>query len=139
MDDEEGEKHPYLGATIMGVLAGKRWYYLCLLHSRYLCRKLRLPPSRLCFADKMAFALTPWWLYVPMAWLTSEIYEYQVAHGPETGNGGIENLWEWARRSQVYVRAWVEAHKDGAADTWTLDKSNRKDEEETDGSISEVP
>jgi hypothetical protein len=35
-----------------------------------------LPVSRLCLADKLAFAITPAWLYIPMARWTGELAEY---------------------------------------------------------------
>ena len=40
-----------------------------------------LPISRLCLADKLAFALTPAWLYLPMAGWTGELREYWPAAG----------------------------------------------------------
>ena len=37
-----------------------------------------LPISRLCLADKLAFALAPAWLYLPMAQWTGELDEYMM-------------------------------------------------------------
>lgn len=34
------------------------------------------PVSRLCLADKLAFAIMPAWLYIPMARWTGELAEY---------------------------------------------------------------
>lgn len=45
-------------------------------HSRYWSQRLGLPVSRLCLADKLAFAITPAWLYIPMARWTGELAEY---------------------------------------------------------------
>ena len=82
MDGPEGEMHPIPWARIMGWLfdwprltsadrchsdgefiyraRNKRWYNFSLLHSRYYAKKLGLPFSRLCVADKLAIALTSW-------------------------------------------------------------------------------
>jgi hypothetical protein len=76
MDGPEGESHPALGATIMRRLFEPAWGDLCLYHSRYYARAHGAHPSRLCFADKLACALTPSWLYLPMVSATGEIHEY---------------------------------------------------------------
>lgn len=88
MDGPEGERHPYLGAQIMAWLEWKLWKWRLkkritgkwsnevLFHSRYLARQFRSVPSDLCWADKLATALIPWWIYLPMTLLTGEIHEY---------------------------------------------------------------
>jgi hypothetical protein len=86
MDGPEGERHPYRGAQIMGALFGERWYRFTLLHSRYLAKTLGSQPSRLCVADKLAIALTPAWLYLPMVRATGEVREY-MAHAPHSSKG----------------------------------------------------
>ena len=58
MDGPSGERHVLLGARIMGWLFGPAWEDECLRHSRYWSRRMGLPISRLCLADKLAFALT---------------------------------------------------------------------------------
>lgn len=55
------------------VIWGNEVYY----HSRFLSKHYGVTPSRLCWADKLAAALTPWWLYVPMCRVTGEIQEYR--------------------------------------------------------------
>ena len=130
MDGDEGEQHPTFGARIMGVLFGQEWHDFTLLHSRYFAKKIGRQPSRLCIADKLAIALTPAWLYLPLARATGEVKEYmaQARHrvvGNEAVNdgelarllSGAEN--EWYAGVQAYMRRWVAAHKDGAVDTWT--------------------
>ena len=88
MDDEEGEKHPELGAKIAHwlfdhPLVGAPWpnttdyQDLCLLHSGHYARTLLREPSRLCWADKMSRFFEPWWLYLPRAWLSGELAEYR--------------------------------------------------------------
>lgn len=154
MDGTEGETHPELGARIMGCLfdspktSGQRWYEhkmgrevyprywhdFLLCHSRYYAKKLGKPFSRLCVADKLAFALTPRWLYLPMVHATGEIHEYlkMAAVAKDHANfktadyRGASKVWhaELCR----YMAAWVEQHKDGAVDTWTsTDRHARTD------------
>jgi len=67
-----------LGARIMGSLFGPAWEDECLRHSRYWSRRMGLPISRLCLADKLAFALTPAWLYLPMTKWTGSCVEYMM-------------------------------------------------------------
>lgn len=147
MDGAEGETHPQLGARIMsrlfdrrhvgfGHFAWGRWGLFCLCHSRYYAKTLGRQPSRLCIADKLAIALTPAWLYLPMVRATGEIHEY-MAHAKHRIIGN-ENVSEdekqrlisgsqqaWYSGVQDYCRRWAIAHKDGAVDTWTSDARKR--------------
>lgn len=130
MDGLEGELHPYLGARFMHWLFDSRndlarlatWYDLCLCHSRYLCKQLGKSPSRLCFADKLSFALTPRWLYLPMVTATGEINEYlskaQTADSNHWSPTGFDKR-RWHAQLCEYMTKWVDAHKSGAEDTWT--------------------
>ncbi len=157
MDGPEGEQHPLFGARVMSRLFD--WYELghgshaaydvhgtpllighwgrfALLHSRYFAKSLGLQPSRLCIADKLALALTPWWLYLPMARATGEVHEY-MAHATHRikGNEAVSDderrrllsgqQRDWYAGVQSYMRRWVEQHKDGTADTWTSDSRQR--------------
>ena len=133
MDGPEGEAHVELGARIMqrlfdrdrfgmGDAARYRWHDFSLLHSRYYAKRFGLPVSRLCYADKLSFALTPWWLYLPMVTATGEILEYlknaqkaDSLHWKPTGDD--KRLWH--RQLCEYMTKWVEEHKSGAVDTWT--------------------
>jgi hypothetical protein len=81
MDGAEGELHPALGGKLMRVF-GREWEIFTAAHSRYYARRLGVPPSRLCAADKLATALEPWWLYLPRAWLSGEL-RYYMETGPE--------------------------------------------------------
>jgi hypothetical protein len=76
MDGASGKEHVVLGARIMGWLFGRRWAQECYCHSRCWSRRMGLPVSRLCLADKLAFAMTPAWLYIPMTQWTGELAEY---------------------------------------------------------------
>ena len=81
MDDEDGEKHPELGANIALKLFGDSndcyYYYLCLLHSRHYARKFGSTPSPLCWADKASIAFEPRWFYLLRARLSGELKEYR--------------------------------------------------------------
>jgi hypothetical protein len=130
MDGKEGELHPFFGAGFVsffcdGSWPGRplgKWGMFCLLHSRYLAKSLGEQPSQLCFADKLSFALTPRWLYLPLVNATGEIREYlKNAQKADSGHwkptGYDQKLWH----AQLcdYMTRWVDEHKGGAADTWT--------------------
>ncbi len=147
MDGPEGEEHPQFGARIMGRLFDKdgfgigdaaryRWYDFCLLHSRYFAKREGRPFSRLCVADKLAIALTPRWMYLPMVNWTGEIHEYlkMAHHADMTGSGKFKaadyrgRQRDWHVELCRYMRSWVEVHKDGANDTWTSTDRHAKTE-----------
>jgi hypothetical protein len=133
MDGKEGESHPELGARIMSVF-GREWSDFCLLHSRYYAKAIDRPVSRLCHADKLVIVIEPSWIYIPRAWLSGELAEFiQVSrHRAETITGPGDKLspeeragllsgkpWQWHQAVKSYMRRWIEAHQDGAHDTWT--------------------
>lgn len=160
MDGPEGETHPMMGARVMSALfdwwafdktgvfvtqrgaldarpvADRRyrfgtWGRLALLHSRFYAKALGMPPSRLCAADKLAIALTPAWLYLPMARATGELAEYRRHHDEAKRGRGkyagdrftkptlASSDAGWYARVQDYCRRWAHEHKDGKPDTWT--------------------
>lgn len=160
MDGPEGETHPLLGARIMSRLFDRgfprkryvmdsyhcewmpaglefgRWGTFALLHSRYYAKTREQQPSRLCVADKLAIALTPAWLYLPLVRATGEIREY-MAHAQHriVGNERVSaeeraaltsgRERDWYRGVQEYCRRWAFAHRDDQHDTWTSDARNR--------------
>jgi hypothetical protein len=77
MDGREGERHPEFAAKIVGKLFGQEYHDLCLYHSRHYARKAGHMPSKLCWADKLCIKYNPWWLYIPLSWLTGELFEYR--------------------------------------------------------------
>jgi hypothetical protein len=142
MDGPEGEKHPEVGARIMGGLfdqqhiyevgdpRASRWHDFCLYHSRYYAKACGARPSRLCFADKLSFALTPRWLYLPMVTATGEINEYlKNAQTADSGHwkptGYDKRMWHY--RLKEYMCNWVAEHKGGAEDTWTSADRHARD------------
>ena len=135
MDGKEGEQHPIVGAMIMS-LFGSKWYWLCLNHSRYFAKWMHEEPSRLCYADKLSFCLTPWWIYLPMAWTTGELKGYMedgkrvVAEEPDIC--GIEELMSssdalsWWYGVDARLQRFVEEHKNGEPDNWTVRRDHRE-------------
>lgn len=125
MDGPEGEQHPIVGASIMWLLTqSMQWWELCAYHSRFYARQYRARPSRLCFADKLSIIMMPTWLYLPLARATGEIKEYMrcasVMINREAGSPDSRAAQKrWHKDVQLYLWAWVNAHKDGAEDTWT--------------------
>jgi hypothetical protein len=141
MDGPEGELHPYLGAKIMhwlfdrprytlqevspGVkimMWNQKWFLFCLLHSRYFAKKLNKQPSRLCFADKMAIAITPPWLYLPLVRMSGELELYmsesKAMHPDMPLHNGTPK--GWLKMVQGYCYNYAMTHKDGIKDTWTI-------------------
>jgi len=122
IDSASGEGHVVLGARIMGWLFGRRWAQECYCHSRYWSRRMGLPVSRLCLADKLAFAMTPAWLYIPMTRWTGELAEYmERSRERQAGDRSFtsEELAliqsakpsEWLRGLQSYTLRWVERQR----------------------------
>jgi hypothetical protein len=122
MDGPSGEEHVVLGARIMGSLFGPAWADECYRHSRYWSRRMGLPVSRLCLADKLAFAMTPPWLYIPMARWTGELSEYmERSKERQAGDRSFtaEELRllesgrpkEWLQGLQSYTLRWVEKQR----------------------------
>jgi len=118
MDGEGSEQHVVAGAKIAGLVCGSRYASECYRHSREWCRHAGQSVSRLCLADKMAFVLTPWWIYLPMARLTGELDEYMKRSREEWRRdrytdkeyalifgGGAR---EWLEGLQSYTKRWVE-------------------------------
>lgn len=102
------------------------WHDFTLYHSRFLAKQHAAQPSRLCIADKMATVLMPAWLYLPMVNLTGEIHEYMHdCHHTREGSKYSHEIRlrgsqrEWFESMKTFMRSWIEAHKDGAEDTWT--------------------
>jgi hypothetical protein len=121
IEGPSGEKHVYAGARVMTRLFGPAWGEFCLRHSRYWAHSHGGRLSRLAAADKLAFVLTPSWLYLPMARATGELSEYvsvsQVRQRLDDGFTESErellasgNARSWLKALQAYTRRWVDEH-----------------------------
>lgn len=113
MDGPEGEQHPRLGARIMYLLFDHEWSDFCLFHSRFFSRHFGEEPSRLCYADKMAIVVTPWWIYLPLARLSGELDEYMTRGRNPRGKYAEEGQTstsprEWHRQMQDFVSGWIQ-------------------------------
>jgi hypothetical protein len=131
MDGPEGEEHPRWAATVMYRLFGQKWWEFCMYHSRYFAKKNNHAVSKLCFADKLSFVLTPRWLYLPMVNATGEIQEYlHNAQRADSGHWKVTGYDQkkWHAQLCEYMTKWVAEHKDGAQDTWTDATRNKKTE-----------
>lgn len=121
MDGPEGETHVELGGKIMGALFGPEWQDFCLFHSRYYAKAKSAPLSRLCFADKLSFPLTPWWIYLPAVTATGEIEEYlrqaQKSDSKHWKPTGYDKR-AWHRQLAAHMTLWVETHLDKTYETW---------------------
>ena len=113
----------------MGWLFGPRWRDFVLCHSRHWAESVGEPYSKLCLADKLAFVLTPAWLYLPMARLSGELREYMRVSSERQLGGRISafelsllksrNPQVWLEGLKLYTRRWVEQHRNGSRDHWT--------------------
>jgi hypothetical protein len=113
MDGLDGQHHPELGAKIMGRLFGHEWEMFCLGHSRFHAHLLGIKISRLCIADKLATAIVPAWLYLPMVKVTGELPGY-MAISNVLGNAipAPESATEWHRGMQTFLFGWVRDHRE---------------------------
>ena len=104
-----------------------RWRNFSMYHSRYYAKKYDAQPSKLCFADKLSFIVTPRWLYLLLANVTGEINEYlENAKKSETNHWQpVEGQKKWHNQLCEYMTKWVEEHKDGSIDTWTISNRNK--------------
>ncbi len=142
MDGAEGEQHVWLGSKIMSSLfdravdrtlagrlsrfcnrvwgyrpEGQSWAHFCLFHSRSFAKRRNQPVSRLCVADKLAFAVTPRWLYLPMVTWTEEIREYlENAQRCQTEwSEHAKGIWQdskaWHRSLRIELLRWVAQYR----------------------------
>jgi hypothetical protein len=102
-----------------------RWARLSLYHSRFLSKQHGQPVSKFCYADKLAIALTPAWLYLPLVRLSGEVHEYMKRSEEKEGQKYAtmviysDDQRQWYENMRRYILRWVEEHKDGREDTWT--------------------
>jgi hypothetical protein len=132
MEGAGSEVHVKLGGKIMETLFGRRWGDLCRRHSREWCVRYGQPYSCLCVADKLAFVITPAWLYLPMARVTGELAEYMaVADGRQAGGKFTEaerSLLQsgdarlWLKGLKSYTARWVDEHRSRRRDAWTVSR-----------------
>jgi hypothetical protein len=129
MEGPEGLQHVVLGGRIMGWLCGPDWRDFVLCHSRHWAESAGKGYSRLCLADKLAFVLTPAWLYIPMARLSGELREYMRVSSERQLGGRVSNFElsllksrnprVWLEGLKLYTRRWIKRHREGRRDRGT--------------------
>jgi hypothetical protein len=129
MEGPEGQKHVVLGGRIMGWLFGPEWQDFTLRHSRHWAESVGKRYSKLCVADKLAFVMTPAWLYIPMGRLSGELREYMRVSSERQLGGRVSNFelsllksrnpQVWLEGLKLYTRRWVEQHRKGSRSCWT--------------------
>jgi hypothetical protein len=128
MEGSEGQQHVVLGGRIMGWLCVPYWRDF-LGHSRHWAESTGKGFSKLCLADKLAFVLTPAWLYIPMARLSGELREYMRVSSERQLGGRVSNFelsllksrnpQVWLEGLKLYTRRWIERHRDVGGDRRT--------------------
>lgn len=83
MDGPEGDTHPEWAALFFERHKRKDLANLCRGHSRFWAKKMNIPLSKLCYADKLGNACMPIWLWGLGATLTGEIKDYEEAEKHE--------------------------------------------------------
>jgi hypothetical protein len=126
MEGPEGQQHVVLGGRIMGWLFGPEWRDFTLCHSRHWAESVGKGYSKLCLADKLAFVLTPAWLYIPMARFSGELREYMRVSSERQLGGRVSNFelsllksrnpQVWLEGLKLYTRRWIEQHRNGFQD-----------------------
>lgn len=92
------------------------WYNFTLYHSRFYAKNNNARYSALCVADKYAFCMYPKWLYMFLASLSGEIYEYMklTGEGQKYSNSLISGINKdmWYRTCYNAQYNWVMQHRD---------------------------
>ena len=74
--DGADDRHPELGAWFCGRWLGQKYYLMCIGHSRVYAKKLRIPLSKLGYADKASILVYPNWLFKRLIYSGGEAQEY---------------------------------------------------------------
>lgn len=120
------------GVTYERMEQSTKWRDFTMYHSRYYAKKNGAKPSKLCFADKLAFCVTPKWMYIIMTSWTGEIIEYMrqipmFQSNPENWKPTLIDKLVWYRYVDISMNNWVAKHIDGRIDTWTNGNRNTTD------------
>lgn len=129
IDGERGEQHPCWAALFAyrwfpgvppggvpyGGSAKYAWYCFMAYHSRFLAKQCGTQPSMLCYADKLAFMIEPWWLYLPRTWATGELPYYMADAVPRYGMNDKLTARAWHRAAATKL---ARVAFEGAARYW---------------------
>lgn len=117
IDEEDGALHPIVSARHVEWLdrsyntTGDHHHYhnLVAFHSRYIANLHATEPSKLCWADKLAFAYDPWWWFCLRAWFSGELHQLRHISAQYEGFPLTKSHREWY--------CWLSARLAGAAFT----------------------
>ena len=133
VEGRQGQEHVVLGGRIMGSLFGPEWQDFVVCHSRYWAKRVGKKFSQLCVADKLAFVITPAWLYLQMARLSGELHEYMRVSSERQLGSRVSDFelsllrsrdpYVWLEGLKLYTRRWVEEHRNGVRDGRTVLRS----------------
>lgn len=102
-------RHPEFGARIVNALFGPAYRDLVLYHSRDYARAAGASPSRLCWADKLSFALEPMRFYLWRTRLSGELREYRARAAKDGVVPAHATDEEWFLAVKQALLAQVEA------------------------------
>jgi hypothetical protein len=86
------------------------WEKFCLYHSRFYAKQHSQPPSRLCYADKVAIYTLPKWIYLFFVRLTGEYKEYMIRVGDKyhtEGRNPTNDINQWYDEMVAFLKKWV--------------------------------
>jgi len=107
MDGPDGFTHPIRRIIGYGVGKWEDMKWEVYLHSRYLAKEIGLPPSRLCWADKLGTALMPSILWALMAAASGEGWEYMAnPHGHDYVDAEPMTIRGLRRFHKKYKALW---------------------------------
>lgn len=98
-----------------GTGKSNRWYRFCKYHSRFIAKQNGTEPSLLCYADKLAVALEPAWLYLLRAILSGELREYMaLTESGKYDKQGItvKSKTAWFNDYKKWTRKFVNGQND---------------------------
>jgi hypothetical protein len=102
----------------MGFFFGDSWANFVACHSRYWAKRMNRQVSALCIADKLAFVLTPAWLYLPMTRASGELAEYMLRAKERQAGSGYFTAEESAQLNSTDERVWLAGLKSARGAGW---------------------
>lgn len=75
---DDKDIHPLIGAKVCGFLFGRHYYNFCIGHSRAYAKRMNVPLSSLCYADKYSVLLISWRVHRVIYFLDSPMVTKDV-------------------------------------------------------------
>lgn len=95
LKNEDGDRHPELGAHIARIMLGLEWSTFILGHSSFYVARYGIPPSKLLAPDKYIHCMIPLWFYKMLAVPTGEFKHYRELRGARQVAGRECSDAEW--------------------------------------------